>query len=75
ADGAKPSVKTSSKPVACRKCNKEIPSGMPFYEVDHAPKCRECCIADNFKPAAQTSSRPVPCKKCHKDIPAGTPFY
>ncbi|KAK6021833.1 hypothetical protein OSTOST_12488, partial [Ostertagia ostertagi] len=42
-DGIKASPKTSPKPVSCKKCNKEIPAGTPFYEVDRAPKCEECC--------------------------------
>ncbi|KAK6014145.1 hypothetical protein OSTOST_20505 [Ostertagia ostertagi] len=61
--------------VTCMKCNKTVPPGVPFYDVDHAPKCKDCCLADGAKPSPKISSRPVACRKCNKEIPAGTPFY
>ncbi|KAK5974269.1 hypothetical protein GCK32_017388, partial [Trichostrongylus colubriformis] len=60
--------------VPCQKCKKVIPVGTPFFEVDHAPKCTDCCINDGTKTSPKTAPRPVSCQKCKKDIPAGTPF-
>ncbi|KAK6021832.1 hypothetical protein OSTOST_12487, partial [Ostertagia ostertagi] len=39
----KPKPKTSSKPLPCKKCNRTIPAGNQFYEVNNAPKCKDCC--------------------------------
>ncbi|KAK6041453.1 hypothetical protein COOONC_21042 [Cooperia oncophora] len=40
----KPEPKTASEPVPCKKCNRTIPAGNKFYEVNNAPKCKDCCI-------------------------------
>ncbi|KAK6015187.1 hypothetical protein OSTOST_19391, partial [Ostertagia ostertagi] len=64
-----------AKPVSCKKCNKEILPGTAFYDVDHAPKCTDCCIADGTKLSPVTAQKGVTCQKCNKEIPVGAPFY
>ncbi|KAK5982219.1 hypothetical protein GCK32_018526, partial [Trichostrongylus colubriformis] len=54
----KPTPKFAIKPVSCKKCNKEIPAGRPFYVVNNAPKCTDCCITDGIKEAPKTAARP-----------------
>ncbi|KAK6047598.1 hypothetical protein COOONC_14897 [Cooperia oncophora] len=71
----KPTPMTASKPVNCQDCNRQIPPGSPFYDVNNAPKCEVCCTGDGTKATPQTSSKPETCKKCNQGIPAGTPFY